>query len=183
MLLKNSNSAVAPKSPWKLFTWFWKCYLKYDWHGSLSFSFMNSHWPKVTCWSRLSPTKNTVSEGSTLVCSVWICKRKQDRIWSSTDTKRMLKRCVLFPTCVISVQWMLSWQLGEPGFLRLGHSYITDACCPPLEHLTLRRAVPYKRPCRSTVFSARAARSGTRFPAGWSGHFSWPEFALTTPLQ
>lgn len=108
---------------------------------------MNSHWQKVTfCWRNLNPTKNTVSEGSTLVAfSVWIYKRKQNRIWSSTNMKRMIKSRVLFSTWLISVKWMLRWQPGGLEFLSLGCSYLTDAGCPAVEYLALRRAeaVPF----------------------------------------
>lgn len=130
---------------------------------------MNSHWQKVAfCWSNLNPTKNTLREGSTLVAfSVWIYKRKPNRIWSSTNMKRMIKRHVLFSAWLISVKRMLRWQPGGLEFLSLGCSYITDAGCPAVGYLTLRRrAVLCKRPCRFAVFFCQCCPEQHQFSCG-----------------
>lgn len=97
--------------------------------------------------------------------------------------QRMLKRYVLFSTSIVSVKWVIRWQLGGLEFLSLGYGYIRDVRCPAVRCLTLRRrAMLCKRPCCFAGSPAGAALSGTSFLVGCLGHFNWPEFALKMTL-
>lgn len=93
--------------------------------------------------NRLNPTKSNVSEGNRfLVFSMLICKtNKNNGIWSSTSTRRMLKSCVLFSALA---RQMLKERLGTLQSLSMGCRYILS--CSTISYLqdksrTLQKAV------------------------------------------
>lgn len=148
-LLKGSTSAASPENYSEGFENTITCNIT-AMIPSHSHS-LNSHWGKKKQQpfaeaNRLNPTKTNVSERNRfLVFSMLICKtnKNNNRIWSSTNTRRMLKSCVLFSALAPQ---KLKGRLRTLESLSMGCRYVTNMYCPAALYLTCRtRAAPCKR--------------------------------------